>query len=145
MKKYLPWLLTAGTIVAGYLVLGFVRIILSVNEPDPASVSVERVADILKKSGFDTVPSEILYVNLDFDAYIFVGTPPSLGQGPDWIGQIDGAPFETMTGTHGLIRWRQILKGRDYVGVIVSSERSELRQGLPRFEAKWTELTGSKW
>jgi hypothetical protein len=140
-----------GTVLVIIMALGcwMIRVISRTTEPDPARFPIEVAQKQLQRCDIEAQISKLLYVNVDYNGFIFRGKVQSInGKLP----MIVGINFEQLIESKpngrlpcfGFIRIKRNHNENDLVGVILSTTKSEAKLGSVSFDEKWREFVNVK-
>lgn len=138
--------LTCLLVGAGVCFQSVLTTLRSVNEPDPGQFPLKLVEKNLKGRNIESRVRRVLYVNRDFDAYVFEGelklplTTSKLRNRSDQVLSEEGYQNLVSSSCFGEIRFCN-RNGKQIVGIVLSSTQGEWCQGAPIFRQKWEELT----
>lgn len=137
----------------GFGMFWFVGQITAVNEPNPKLVKPAHISKLLGEVGIPCRADKILYINRDFNAYIFEGDLLPLGKKIFDISedrlkrgdllQIDDQRFGSITNINGVLRIQRLKNGITIVGIIYGAP-GQIRQGIPTFDDRWNRAVGAK-
>lgn len=126
----------------GYSLYGLVVRIRAINEPNPKSVDLLDITRILSNDRVSVRIDDLVYVNRDFNAYIFLGqlSRSTNGKSADPKREVwDRIDYDTCyPNSFGEVR--QFKQGdRLLFGIVRSTTATEWQQGKSRFLTKWAE------